>query len=434
VGAIPDRAAEPATAGWAWREKFEELVTPRLICGAGPASAPAAESFEEAIMGDRFNRFILLAILLMLGVIAARPYVVDRLYSATATRPIEPRGDLAEYERATVAIFDRVSPSVVQIAGQVDGAADFSQPGGQADDQSGDQGDSQGGGQGGEQGIQSGTGFIWDAAGDIVTNNHVVKGTSALMVRLASGTVSKAEIVGTTPDYDLAVIHIAGSGPLPPPIAVGSSADLQVGQAAFAIGNPFGLDQSLTTGIISALKRRLPTSGGHEIANVIQTDAPINPGNSGGPLLDSAGRLIGVNTAIYSPSGSNAGIGFAIPVDVVNRVVPELIRNGRVPTPGIGIVAGTEALTARLGVQGVVVVRTVAGSAAARSGLHGVDTATGKLGDVIVAADGKPVHRLPDLTDELEQVGVGKSVDLTLDRGGSKVSVSVQVADIGNDH
>jgi S1-C subfamily serine protease len=233
-------------------------------------------------------------------------------------------------------------------------------------------------------------------------------------------------------DYDLAVIHIAGGGQLPPPIAVGSSADLKVGQAAFAIGNPFGLDQSLTTGIISALKRRLPTSGGREIANVIQTDAPINPGNSGGPLLDSAGRLVGVNTAIYSPSGSNAGIGFAIPVDVVNRVVPELIRNGRVPTPGIGIVAGTEALAARLGVQGVVVMRTVAGSAAARSGLHGVDTATGQLGDVIVAADGKPVHRLPDLTDELEQVGVGKSVNLMLDRGGSKVSVSLQVADIGS--
>jgi 2-alkenal reductase len=174
-------------------------------------------------------------------------------------------------------------------------------------------------------------------------------------VRLASGEIGKADVVGTAPDYDLAVIHFSGDGELPSPIAVGTSSNLEVGQAAFAIGNPFGLDQSLTNGIINALKRRLPTSGAREIANVIQTDAAINPGNSGGPLLDSAGRLIGVNTAIYSPSGSNAGIGFAIPVDVVNKVVPELIRNGRVPTPGIGILAGNEALAARLGIQGVVV-------------------------------------------------------------------------------
>src|SRR3977135_1364363 len=149
-------------------------------------------------------------------------------------------------------------------------------------------------------------------------------------------------------------------------------------------------DQSLTSGIISPLKRRLPTSGGREIGNVIQTDAAINPGNSGGPLLDSAGRLIGVNTAIFSPSGSNAGIGFAIPVVVVNRAVPELIRNGRVPAPGIGIVAGTETIAIRLGIEGVIVVRTIPGSPAAHAGLRGVDTKTGELGDVIVAANGRP--------------------------------------------
>ena len=373
-------------------------------------------------MADRMTRFVLLGILLVLAVIAARPYVADRLYSATASRPIEPRGNLADYERDTIEIFDRVSPSVVQVVGRIGG--DLPQSLGESGDPAGTQ-------EGAQGGVESGTGFIWDAAGHIVTNNHVVEGAGALAVRLASGEVAKADVVGTTPNYDLAVIHISSSGPLPPPVAVGSSADLKVGQAAFAIGNPFGLDQSLTTGIISALKRRLPTSSGREIGNVVQTDAAINPGNSGGPLLDSAGRVIGVNTAIYSPSGSNAGIGFAIPIDVVNRVVPELIRNGRVPTPGVGIVAGTEALAARLGVQGVVVVRTVPGSAAARAGLRGLDTATGQLGDVIVAANGKPVHRLPDLTDELEQVGVGKPVNLTLDRGGHQTSVSVQVADIG---
>jgi 2-alkenal reductase len=369
-------------------------------------------------LADRLTRFIFLGILLVLVVIAARPYVADQLYSATTPRPIEPRGSLADYERATIEIFDRVSPSVVQVAGRTGG--DLSQSLGE----SGDQWTTQGG-------IQSGTGFIWDQAGHLVTNNHVVQGARVLAVRLASGEVDKADLVGTAPDYDVAVIHISSSGSLPPPVAVGSSADLKVGQAAFAIGNPFGLDQSLTTGIISALKRRLPTSGGREIANVIQTDAAINPGNSGGPLLDSAGRVIGVNTAIYSPSGSSAGIGFAIPVDVVNRVVPDLIRNGRVPTPGIGIVAGNEAMAARLGIEGIVVVRTIPGSAAAKAGLQGLNTATGQLGDVIVEADGKPVRRLPDLTDELEQVGVGKPINLTLDRSGRRTSVSVQVADVG---
>lgn len=367
-------------------------------------------------MANRFNRFVLLAILVLLAVMAARPYLSEQLFSATSSRPVEPRGNLADYERATIEIFERVSPSVVQVAGTVGG--DLTQATGE---------------ESGGSGVQSGTGFIWDRAGHIVTNNHVVQGTGSLVVRLASGEVDKADVVGATADYDLAVIHITSGGQLPVPIAVGSSADLKVGQAAFAIGNPFGLDQSLTTGIISALKRRLPTSGGREIANVIQTDAAINPGNSGAPLLDSAGRLIGVNAAIYSPSGSNAGIGFAIPVDVVNRVVPQLISNGRVPTPGIGIVAGDEALAARLGADGVVVVRTVPGSAAERAGLQGVNMQSGQLGDVIVAADGKPVHRLADLTDELEQLGVGKAVKLTLDRGGSKTSVSVQIADIGKD-
>src|SRR5712671_2103048 len=203
-----------------------------------------------------------------------RPYVVERFYSATAPLPVQARGDLANYERSTVAIFNQVSPSVVQVAGTADGG-DPSLSGG------------------GETGVQSGTGFVWDAAGHVVTNNHVVQGTKTLVVRFASGDVGNATIVGVAPNYDIAVIHIDGGGSLPPPISVGSSGDLKVGQAAFAIGNPFGLDQSLTAGIISALKRRLPTSNGHEIGNVIQTDAAVNPGNSGGPLLDSAGRLIG---------------------------------------------------------------------------------------------------------------------------------------------
>ena len=359
---------------------------------------------------NRSARILLLLALFVAGVMVAQPYIRERLYSATAPRAAEPRGDLMEIERTTISIFARVSPSVVQVAGHT-GAENLSEEG--------------------EEGVQSGTGFIWDEAGHVVTNNHVVQGTSTLAVRLASGEVSTASVVGTAPNYDLAVVRIAGLGQLPPPIAVGSSADLKVGQTAFAIGNPFGLDQSLTTGVISALKRRLPTSGGREIANVIQTDAAINPGNSGGPLIDSAGRLIGVNTAIYSPSGSNAGIGFAIPVDVVNRVVPDLIRNGRVPTPGIGIIAANESIATRLGAEGVVVVSTVPGSPAARAGLRGVDRTSGTLGDIIVGASGKPVHRLADLTDQLEQLGVGKTIELSVKRGASISSLEVDITDVG---
>jgi S1-C subfamily serine protease len=277
---------------------------------------------------------------------------------------------------------------------------------------------------------QSGTGVVWDGAGHVVTNNHVVSGTSQIAIRFATGEVVGASIVGTAPNYDLAVVRLRSTRNLPAPIAVGRSADLKVGQAAFAIGNPFGLDQSLTTGVISALKRRLPTNGGREIGNVIQTDAAVNPGNSGGPLLDSAGRLIGVTTAIISPSGSNAGIGFAIPVDTVNRVVPELINNGRVPTPGIGIVAANEAVATRLGIEGVVVVRAVPGSPAAEAGLHGIEQA-GELGDVIVSANGQPARRLSDLTDQLEAVGVGREIELSVRRKEQPITVRVKVEDIG---
>ncbi len=357
-------------------------------------------------MTNRLNRFLLLGIFVLLAVLVARPYI-----SAVTPRAIEPRGNLADIERSTIALFDRVSPSVVQVAAKA-GADDLSKPEGE------------------ETGVKTGTGFIWDSAGHVVTNDHVVQGTTALAVRLASGEVAQAEIVGLAPNYDLAVIRLKSTRQLPPPISVGTSADLKVGQAAYAIGNPFGLDQSLTTGVISALKRRLPTSGGREIADVIQTDAAINPGNSGGPLLDSAGRLIGVNTAIFSPSGSNAGIGFAIPVDVVDRVVPELIRNGRVPTPGIGIVAGNEAVATRLGVEGVIVVRTAPGSPAERAGLRGVNTSTGTLGDVIVGANGKPVGRLADLTDQMEQIGIGRKIQLTVNRGGSSTSMEIDVIDV----
>ena len=361
-------------------------------------------------MRDRFTRLTLSILLILLAAFVVQPYI-DRVFFSGTPRPVEPRGNLAEAERTAIEIFERVSPSVVQVVAR---AAAAGAPG--LDEEG--------------TGVQSGTGFMWDTSRHVVTNSHVVAGTREVVVRLASGDVVQAQPVGVAESYDLAVLRLGGVRQLPPAVNVGTSTDLKVGQWAFAIGNPFGLDQSLTTGVISALKRRLPTSAGREIGNVIQTDAAINPGNSGGPLLDSAGRLIGVNTAIFSPSGANAGVGFAIPVDVVNRVVPQLIRNGRVPTPGIGIVAASEEMAARLGAEGVLVVRTMPGSPAEQAGLRGVDPRTGVLGDVIVAVDGKPVHNLANLTDQLEQAGVGKTVELSIKRGGATTSVKMQVADI----
>ncbi|QRM29922.1 S1C family serine protease [Microvirga sp. VF16] len=358
-------------------------------------------------MKDRATRIVMVIVAVLLALLVFQPYVNTYLFSAREPRPVAARGDLSDYEKSTINVFEAVAPSVVQVVG-------LSGRGPAGGDPSG-----------------SGTGFVWDAAGHVVTNDHVVANGSSFVVRLASGEVLPAEVVGQAPNYDLAVLRVERQGGLPPPVPVGSSADLKVGQTAYAIGNPFGLDQSLTTGIISALKRRLPTSGGREVADVIQTDAAINPGNSGGPLLDSAGRLIGVNTAIFSPSGTNAGIGFAIPVDVVNRVVPELIRSGRVPTPGIGILAGDETLAAQLGVNGVIVADVVPGSPADRAGLRGVDARAGVIGDIIVAVEDAPVKQLSDLTDRLERSGVGQTVSITILRNDRRETVDVAVVDVG---
>ncbi|MDE5453213.1 trypsin-like serine protease [Bradyrhizobium sp. CSA112] len=361
------------------------------------------------------RRFVLLAAIVA-GVLVALTVSNVRYspWTNTVARTVDQRGPLSEGERANIELFERVSPSVVQVAARSAAASPFAED------------------EGAEAGAAaSGTGFVWDNNGHLVTNNHVVQNGREVAVRFASGAVAQAEVVGVAPNYDLAVLRIRNTRQLPSPVALGSSSELKVGQSAFAIGNPFGLDQSLTSGIISALKRRLPTSSGREIANVIQTDTAINPGNSGGPLLDSAGRLIGVNTAIISPSGSSAGIGFAIPVDIVNRVVPELIKNGRVPTPGIGIVAASEAVSTRLGIEGVIIVRTAPGSPAERAGIRGVDFNSGALGDVIVQADGKPVHRLSDLTDQIEQIGAGKSIRISLKRGSQTRDIDINIVDIG---
>jgi 2-alkenal reductase len=357
------------------------------------------------------NRALLIAFALVLGLFVFEPQLRQFFYAANEPRAVAARGALADFEQTAIALFERVSPSVVQVVVPRGGAA-FAENEGEP-------------GQAG-----AGTGFVWDDAGNIITNAHVVGTSDRVMIRTAAGNVMSAQVVGRAPNQDLAVVRLSGRGSLPPPVAIGSSADLKVGRSVFAIGNPFGLDQSLTTGIISALKRRMPTAGGREVTDVIQTDAAINPGNSGGPLLDSAGRVIGVNTAILSPSGTNAGVGFAIPVDTVNRVVPELIRTGRMPTPGIGIVAAPEAAATRVGAEGVVVVRVAPGSPAERAGLRGVDLNSGVIGDVIVEVDGKPVRRLADLTDHLARTRPNDTVTLMVLRNGSRRSIQVNVIDI----
>jgi 2-alkenal reductase len=358
-------------------------------------------------MRDTVSKVLLVVVALLLAALLLQPYANALLFGSYEPRQVAPRADLAELESSTIAIFESIAPSVVQVVGVPTGRR------------------SAGGA------VATGTGFLWDAAGHIVTNNHVVEGAGAIAVRFPSGDLVWVVLVGRSPNHDLAVLRMDRRSILPPPVPVGSIEDLQVGQIAYAIGNPFGLDQSLTMGIISALKRRLPTGGGREITDVIQTDAAINPGNSGGPLLDSAGRLIGVNTAIFSLTGANVGVGFAIPVNAVNRVVPELIRTGRYPTPGIGIAAADEAVSAQLGVSGVVIAAVAPGSPAAQAGLRGIDPSTGQLGDVIVEVDGRPVQRLADLTDRLEEVGVGGEVTLGIRRGGSVQTVTAAVVDIG---
>jgi S1-C subfamily serine protease len=273
----------------------------------------------------------------------------------------------------------------------------------------------------------TGSGFIWDKQGRIVTNFHVISDASRLEVTLADRSSWKAVLVGAAPDRDLAVLQISAPADKLRPIVLGESKDLLVGQKVFAIGNPFGLDQTLTTGIVSALGREITAVTGRTIHDVIQTDAAINPGNSGGPLLDSAGRLIGVNTAIYSPSGASSGIGFAVPVGEVNRVVPQIISKGKLIRPGLGITLANRRLTEELGLEGVMVLQVQPGSSAEKAGLRGTTQAREGLvlGDVIVAVNGKEVKDYDSLRDELERHEVGESVTLSLMRDTSTVEVGV---------
>ncbi len=326
-----------------------------------------------------------------------------------APRQVAARGDLAAQEKSTIALFRQASPSVVHITAIAVQRDLFTLKPYQIPE-------------------GTGSGFIWDTSGNVITNFHVIQNADAAQVTLADQSNWKAKLVGAAPDKDLAVLKVDAPASRLPAIPIGTSKDLQVGQSVFAIGNPFGLDQSLTTGVISALGREIESITRRPIQGVIQTDAAINPGNSGGPLLDSAGRLIGVNTAIYSPSGASAGIGFAIPADTVNRIVPEVIRYGKVTRPGIGIQIAEEQIAERLGVNGVLVVDVVAGSAAAKAGFRPTRReASGRvrLGDVITAINGQKVESPNELFLLLEKYKVGDIVNVAVLRDGKSVQLKV---------
>ncbi len=278
----------------------------------------------------------------------------------------------------------------------------------------------------------TGSGFVWDEKGRIITNYHVIKGAGAIHVTLADHSTWKVYQAKYDAAKDLAVLWTNAPKERLRPLPVGESAKLQVGQKAFAIGNPFGLDQTLTTGVISALNREIDTEAGQVVKGMIQTDAAINPGNSGGPLLDSAGRLIGVNTAIISPTGSYAGIGFAIPVDEVNRVVPRLIRQEKAPRPSLGITEAPEQWRRQLGVEGVLILDVVPDGPADKAGLRPTrrDEA-GRIhwGDVITAVDDHPVTSAKQFYSLLEEnYEAGQEVTITYERDDRELKTKATLA------
>ncbi len=343
-----------------------------------------------------------MAVLAAAGALLAVPGLVQSRSDALP-RAVSPRGPLGADELAQIDLFKRASPSVVHITSLGVQRDLFS-----LNVQEVPRG--------------TGTGFVWDAAGHIVTNFHVIQGANGARVTLSDQSTYDAKLVGAFPDRDLAVLRIEAPQAKLPPLALGTSRDLQVGQRVYAIGNPFGLDQTLTLGIVSALGREIESFNGRTIKGVIQTDAAINPGNSGGPLLDSAGRLIGVNTQIASPSGASAGIGFSIPVDEVNRIVPRLIKDGRFVRPALGVSAAPANLHRALNLpKGVAVVQVGSGTPAAKAGLQPFRRGSrGELvqGDVITAINDEAVADLDDMLAVLERRQPGETVSLSVWRAG----------------
>ena len=342
----------------------------------------------------------------------APPAFVPRPAAAVPAPP----PDLADFlpsERNTIEVFRRVSPSVVFVSGE-------DVPRGRLLLERGEV----------PQGV--GSGFVWDDEGHIVTNFHVVNGRERLVVTLADGSSHPAELVGVAPRKDLAVLRV-DARPAPPPVELADSQRLVVGQKALAIGNPFGLDSSLTTGVVSALGREMTSLAGTRIEDVIQFDASINPGNSGGPLLDSRGRVIGVTTAIFHSGGAGAGVGFAVPAATVARLVPQLIEHGHVKWAGLGIQVLPDNVAERLGVIGVIVGEVFPDSPADRVGMHSIRLDA--LGnpvemDVITRVEGIAVVRLIDLIDVLDDYEPGDTVSVVFERGGRSREVEVRLGEL----
>ena len=323
--------------------------------------------------------------------------------------------DLLDSERNTIEVFRLVSPSVVFVANSQVSRGSFLF---QAEER--------------PQG--AGSGFVWDERGHIVTNYHVVHGGEKFSVSLADGTTYDAKLVGVEPRKDLAVLQIDAESPLHP-VQLADSHQLLVGQKVMAIGNPFGLDSTLTTGVISALGREIESMAGTRIEDVIQTDASINPGNSGGPLLDSHGRVIGVTTAIFSTSGASAGIGFAVPAATIARLVPQLIQFGHVKWAGLGVQVLPDHIAAQWGILGVIVRDVLPDSAGAKAGLRSmqVDQLGNPRGfDVITRVQDQNVTKLADLVDVLDDYQPGDKVKVEFERDGESHTAEVPLGEVSS--
>jgi len=337
---------------------------------------------------------------------------------APVPAPVSPLSDGArtEDERNTIAVFREAAASVVfvtQMRVVVDYLAGTAQ----------------------EVPAGSGSGFVWDEAGNVVTNFHVVDNARSLTVTFHDQQSFEAKVVGVEPRKDIAVLSVNAPKELLRPVQLLKKPELEVGQKAIAIGNPFGLDHTLTTGVISALGRQVQGIGGVTIRDMVQTDAAINPGNSGGPLLDSAGRLIGMNTIIFSKSGTSAGIGFAVPATTIQRVVPQIIKSGRAEQLGLGVqVDPQRRLERRFGIRGVVVLDVIQGSPAQKAGLRGIaQTRNGlSLGDVIVGLDDQKLDDFDDLYNALDRHHPGDTVEVKVRRGDQVVGVKTEVIALPN--
>ncbi|MDH4155366.1 MAG: trypsin-like peptidase domain-containing protein [Nitrospira sp.] len=378
---------------------------------------------EPAPPTQRSRLAILLALVLLVaglaGLFFSKNHGEESIGSRDAGPEVQPRRvsalpALGLDERATIEVFEKASPSVAFIVNSAIRRDFFSLNPIEV-----------------PQG--SGSGVVWDESGHIITNFHVVYGADAILVVLGENREYEARVVGVAPDQDIAVLRIRASGDKLVPISIGSSRDLKVGQKVLAIGNPFGLDHTLTTGIVSAIGRTIKSMTGRTIEGVIQTDAAINPGNSGGPLLDSAGRLIGINTQIVSPSGGFAGIGFAVPVDMINRIVPQLIRHGKVIRAGVGVSVIPDTTTARWDVHGVVIRQVEPGGPADLAGLKGLRSGGGgriSLGDVVTAIDGEAVRTVDGLLTILDRHKVGDVVMVEVVREGRSRQVTLTLQEI----